>query len=157
LAEFLYKEYKVKISRFAIGRAIKQQKWGKKVMTTVAKERDQDLRDDYIDRRAHFDPKQMIFVNESGDDRGIAIARLGYAPKGVTPKQTKRFHGGKRVSFCLHIPKMALSTLRCMRDIQMFMYPKLFFNGYYHTATDSLSRDQWSLWTMPLFTISPQG
>lgn len=68
-------------------------------MTTIAKERNQDLRDDYINRRAHFDPKQMIFVDESGDDHSIAIPKLGYAPKGVTPKQIKRFHRGKRVSF----------------------------------------------------------
>ncbi|KAL7940597.1 hypothetical protein V8C42DRAFT_337055 [Trichoderma barbatum] len=99
LANFLNKEYKVNISRHMIGRAMKRRKWTKKVMTTIAKERNQDLRDDYIDRRAHFDPKQMIFVDESGDDRGIAIPRLGYAPKGVTPVQIKRFHRGKRVSF----------------------------------------------------------
>lgn len=99
LADFLSKEYKVQISRATVGRAIKRQKWTRKVMTTIAKERNQDLRDDYIDRRAHFDPKQMIFVDESGDDRGLAIPRLGYAPKGVTPKQIKRFHRGKRVSF----------------------------------------------------------
>ncbi|KAL7920857.1 hypothetical protein ACQKWADRAFT_297565 [Trichoderma austrokoningii] len=73
LADFLLKEYKVRISRATT----------RKVMTTIAKERNQDLRDDYIDRRAHFNPKQMIFVNESGDDRGLAILRLGYAPKGV--------------------------------------------------------------------------
>jgi transposase len=99
LADLLYKEYDVKISRSAISRVLKRQEWTKKVVTTIAKERNQDLRDDYIDRRAHFDPKQMIFVDESGDDRGIAIPRLGYAPKGVTPKQIKRFHRGKRVSF----------------------------------------------------------
>jgi transposase len=39
----------------------------------------------------------MIFIDESGSDRGIAILTRGYAPKGVTPRQVKRFHRGKRV------------------------------------------------------------
>lgn len=38
-------------------------------------------------------------MDESGDDRGIAIPKRGYAPKGVTPVQVKRFHRGERVSF----------------------------------------------------------
>ncbi|KAF4921082.1 hypothetical protein CGCF245_v015655 [Colletotrichum fructicola] len=70
--------------------------WTKKVTQNVAKEQSQDLRDDYIDRRSHYKLDQMIFIDESGSDRGLAILGRGYAPKGVTPKQTKRFHRGKR-------------------------------------------------------------
>lgn len=39
----------------------------------------------------------MVFIDESGSDRGLAILGRGYAPKGVTPVQFKRFHRGKRV------------------------------------------------------------
>jgi hypothetical protein len=39
----------------------------------------------------------MIFIDESDSDRGLAILGRGYAPKGVTPMQIKRFHRGKTV------------------------------------------------------------
>jgi hypothetical protein len=39
----------------------------------------------------------MIFIDESGSDRGLAILGRGYAPKGVTSLQIKCFHRGKRV------------------------------------------------------------
>jgi len=39
----------------------------------------------------------MIFIDESGCDRSLATLGRGYAPKGVTPVQIKRFHRGKRV------------------------------------------------------------
>ncbi|KAF4473956.1 hypothetical protein CGGC5_v017186 [Colletotrichum fructicola Nara gc5] len=96
MANFLFRQYQVKLSRCTIGRALKRAGWTKKATQNVAKEQSQDLRDDYIDRRSHYKLDQMIFVDESGSDRGLAILGRGYAPKGVTPKQTKRFHRGKR-------------------------------------------------------------
>lgn len=100
LADFLFKQYSVRVSRATIGRGIQRQVWTKKVMDTVAKERNQELRNFYIEKRSHIDPKCMVFVDETGDDRRRAILKRGYAPKGVRPVQTKRFHRGKRVS-CL--------------------------------------------------------
>ncbi|KAF4444918.1 TPR domain protein [Fusarium austroafricanum] len=97
MADFLNKKYRVNLSRFTIGRTLKRVGWTKKVTQNVAKERNQDLRDDYIERRSHYKPEQMIFIDESGSDRGLAILGRGYAPKGVTPVQYKRFHRGKRV------------------------------------------------------------
>ncbi|KAJ3469716.1 hypothetical protein MRS44_003781 [Fusarium solani] len=97
MAAFLSKKYLVDVSRFTIGRLLKRVRWTKKVTQNVAKERNQDLRDDYIERRSHYKAEQMIFIDESGSDRGLAILGRGYAPKGVTPVQFKRFHRGKRV------------------------------------------------------------
>ncbi|CAI0652875.1 unnamed protein product [Colletotrichum noveboracense] len=97
MANFLFRQYQVKLSRSTIGRAVKKAGLTKKVTQNVAKEQSQDLRDDYFERRSHYRVDQMIFVDESGSDRGLAILDRGYAPKGVTPRQTKRFHRGKRV------------------------------------------------------------
>ncbi|KAF6789676.1 TPR domain-containing protein [Colletotrichum sojae] len=97
MADFLHNQYQFKVSRFTIGRTLKRAGWTKKVTQNIAKERNQDLRDDYIERRSHYKVHQMIFIDESGSDRGLAILGRGYAPKGVTPVQTKRFHRGKRV------------------------------------------------------------
>lgn len=95
-ADFLYKLYGIRVSSSTISRGVK---WTKKMMITIAKERNRDLRDDYIHRRSFFKPSQMVFVDEAGDDRELAIPKKGYAPKGVTPVQVKPFHRGKRVSF----------------------------------------------------------
>jgi transposase len=98
MADFLHsKDATVKVSRFTIGRELARRGWTKKVTRNIAKEQDQDLRDDYIERRSHYTPEQMIFIDESGCDRGLATLGRGYAPKGVTPVQIKRFHRGKRI------------------------------------------------------------
>ena len=80
-----------------MGRTLKRYGRTKKAMQNVAKERNQNLRDDYIERRSHYKPVQMVLIDEIGSDRGLAILGRGYAPKGVTPVQFKRFHRGKRV------------------------------------------------------------
>lgn len=97
MAYFLYKHYSLTVTRPIIGGLLKRKGWTKKVAQTIAKERNPDLRDDYIERRSHYKLEQMIFIDESGSDRGIAMLARGYAPKGVTPVQVKRFHRGKRV------------------------------------------------------------
>ena len=91
------KDATITVSRFTIGRELKRRGWKKKVTQNIAKEQNQDLRDDYIERRSHYKPEQMIFTDESGCDCSLAILGRGYAPKGVTPPQRKRFHRGKRV------------------------------------------------------------
>ncbi|EFZ03023.2 TPR domain protein [Metarhizium robertsii ARSEF 23] len=95
-ANFLYKLYGIRVSRSTIGRGVK---WTKKKMITIAKERNRDLRDDFIHRRSLFKLRQLVCVDESGDDREVAIPKKGYAPKGVPPIQRKPFHRGQRVSF----------------------------------------------------------
>jgi hypothetical protein len=85
MADFINQKYHVNLSRHTVGRTLKRVGWTKKVTRSVAKECSQDLRDDYIERRSHYKPKQMVFIDESGSDRGLAILGRGYAPKGVTP------------------------------------------------------------------------
>ena len=99
-ANFLFKQYGVRVSRATIGRGLQRESITKKVMDTVAKEQNQELRNFYIERRSHIDPSCMVFTDETGDDRRRAIPKRGYASKGVRPVQKKQFHRGKRVS-CL--------------------------------------------------------
>lgn len=99
LADYLFQEHGVRISRFTIGRLIKQIKWSRKNINTFAKEQNLILRDDYIYRRSLFDPRCMVFLDKSRDDRSLAIPKNGYAAIRVTPVQKKPFHRGNRVSF----------------------------------------------------------
>lgn len=73
MADFLHsKDATIKVSRFTIGRESERRGWTKKATRNVAKEQSQDLRDDYIERRSHYKPEQMVFIEESGCDRGLA-------------------------------------------------------------------------------------
>jgi transposase len=49
MADYLYKQFGADVSRFNIGRTLKRFGW--KVTQNIAKERRQDLRDDYMERR----------------------------------------------------------------------------------------------------------
>lgn len=80
------KDASITVSRFTIGRELKRRNWTKKRMQTIAKEQNQDLRDDYIERRSHYRLEQIIFIDQSGYDRSLAILGRYYTPKGVTPR-----------------------------------------------------------------------
>ena len=56
IAGFLYKQYHIKLSQYAISRALKQAGWTKKVTQNVAKECNQDLYDNYIKRQLYYRP-----------------------------------------------------------------------------------------------------
>lgn len=73
MADFINKMYYVNLLRVTVGRMLKCVRWTKKVMQSVVKEQNQDLCDDYIERRSYYDPEQMMFIDESGSDRGLAI------------------------------------------------------------------------------------
>jgi transposase len=97
MADLLYTQFASTVSRVTLGRELDRRGWTKKITETVAKERNQTLRNDYIERRSHFKPEQMIYIDESGWHPRDVKRNRGYAPKGVTPVQFKRFNRGNRV------------------------------------------------------------
>ncbi|KAK1839987.1 TPR domain-containing protein [Colletotrichum chrysophilum] len=60
MADFLHNHYQFKVLRFTIGRTLKRAGWTKKVTQNIAKERNQDLWDDYIERRSHYKRVQVL-------------------------------------------------------------------------------------------------
>lgn len=97
VANFLLTAFSVKVDRRTVSREMKRRNWSGRVPQVIAKERDEDLRDDFIERRSKYPLDTIICVDESGCDRSLAMARKVYGPKGVRPVRVKRFHPGKRV------------------------------------------------------------
>jgi transposase len=97
IVNFLWTAFRLKVDRSTVSREIKRRDWSGRVPQVVAKERDEDLRDDFIERRSKYDPNMMVCVDESGCDRSLAMPKKVYGPKGVRPVRAKRFHRGKRV------------------------------------------------------------
>lgn len=83
MADLLCEQFNVVVSGATLGRELKRRGWTRKVIQIVAKECDQTLRNDHIERRSHFKPKQMVFVDESGWHPRQVVRSRGYAPKGV--------------------------------------------------------------------------
>jgi DDE superfamily endonuclease len=105
IATFLWKEFDVDVIRFSIRRALKDSKWSKKVIQNVARERNPDLRDEYMHEISSLYPDQLVFINETGLDKSIGIRRKGWAPRGKIPRQIKRFHRGRRFQILLTYTK----------------------------------------------------
>jgi hypothetical protein len=96
MAAFLQKEFNVDVTRFSIRRALKDPKWSKKVTQNVARERNLDLRDEYVHEISSLRSDQLMFIDETGLDKSIGTRRKGWAPRGKRPCQIKRFHRGVR-------------------------------------------------------------
>lgn len=102
MAAFLNKEFEnADVSRFCVGRLLKDDGWTKKVTRNVAQERNPDLRDDYLHERSEYRSYHFVLIDESGCDRSVGIQKKGWAPRGVRPVQVKRFHRGRRYQILL--------------------------------------------------------
>lgn len=80
MAAFLRKEFDADVTRFSISRALKEAKWSKKSTQNVARERNPDLRDEYVHEIAFLRSDQLVFIDEAGVDRSIGTKRKGWAP-----------------------------------------------------------------------------
>lgn len=70
--------------------------WTKKAARQKAKERNQDLRDEYIHDISEFQSHQLVFVGESGCDKRVGFRRTGWSPLGVAPVQVSKVHRDRR-------------------------------------------------------------
>ena len=96
MAEFLWDEFGVLVTRFSISRALVSIGWSKKAARQVAKERNADLRDMYLRNLSEFRSYHLVYIDESGCDKRVGFRHTAWAPLGITPVQVSRFHRGQR-------------------------------------------------------------
>lgn len=96
MADILWEEFRVTVSPSTISRALKRARWSNKVTRRVARERNADLRDEYLNEIAVFQPEHFVFVDESGSDRRDGLRRNGWAPVGHAPTQVSSLQRGER-------------------------------------------------------------
>ena len=97
IADFLEEAFGVTVDRRTVAREMKRRDWTGRVPQEVARERDEDLRADFLVRRANYPLDTIICVDESGCDRSLGMSKKVYGPRGIRPRRVKRFHRGKRV------------------------------------------------------------
>ena len=81
-----------------ICRAIRHLGMSRKLLRQVARQRCTIQRARFMFEIMDFDPKTLIFIDETGSTRRNAIRRYGYALLGVTPVTHKLCVYGKRLS-----------------------------------------------------------
>lgn len=88
-----------------ICRAMKRLGMSRKLLRHVAQRRCTIQRGRFISEIMEFDPKTLIFIDETGSTRRNAVRKFGYALQGITPVTHKLSVHGKRLS--------AISIMSC--------------------------------------------
>lgn len=77
MALFLWDEFGKHVTIQSISRALASVGWSKNAARQIAKERNADLRDFYVHNISSFKSYQLVFVDESGCDKGgVSTDRL---------------------------------------------------------------------------------
>lgn len=95
MAVFLWDEFDIYVSACCIRKTLASISWSKKTVRQKAKERNQDLRDEYIHYISEFRSYQLVFVDESGCNKWAGFRRTGWSLFGVAPVQVSKFHRDK--------------------------------------------------------------
>lgn len=66
MAEFLYDEFDVLVSRYTISRALRSHGWSQKVARRIAQVRNADLRDYYLYQLSDFRSYHLVYIDELG-------------------------------------------------------------------------------------------
>jgi transposase len=93
---FLWDEFRVLVSTFTVGRALRSAGWSKKATRRIAQAQNADLRDFYLYNLSAFRSYHLVFVDESGCDKRVGFRRTGWSPLGVTPVQISRVQREQR-------------------------------------------------------------
>ena len=110
IQEYLAKDHLLHVSIRTVLRTLRRMHWSSKAVTKIAKERNDELRDNYCAYMAQLvtDPTQLMFGDESAVDGRTSTRRRGWAPIGMRCVQRACFVRGKRYSL---LPIMTLDGL----------------------------------------------
>lgn len=93
---FLLDEFSTRVPKSTISDALRRKGWSKKVIRQQARERNADLRDEYMHFISDFCSYHLVYIDESGCDKRIGFRRTGWSPSGTTPIQVSKFHRDQR-------------------------------------------------------------
>lgn len=74
---FLLDEFDIRVPKSTISDTLRQSGWSRKECRQQARERNTDLRNDYIHLISEFQSFHLVYVDESGCDKRIGFRRSG--------------------------------------------------------------------------------
>ena len=87
-----------RVSASTICKALHDQRFSRKRMQLVARQRDESLRAIYADEMSLYDPEMFVFLDETGSDRRNALRRRGYSWRGKPAISHKLLVRGEHLS-----------------------------------------------------------
>ena len=85
MAEFLWEHFDVRPSLSSISRGLRSVRWSRKRLQAVAAERNEELRLDWKRRISVYNPRQLLFLDESAASEKASRRRTGWSLFGVAP------------------------------------------------------------------------
>jgi len=95
----------LEISLTALSHFLKENNFTRQKLSLIARQRNEDLRHEFISDISIFESHMFVFIDETGTDKRDAIRRYGYSLQGKTPRSSKLLCRGERLS--------ALAVMSC--------------------------------------------
>ena len=94
----LYESTGAEVSPSAICRLLSRIGFSRQKMKLVAKQRDDELRAQFVSDMSLYEPEMLIFIDETGSDRRDSLRKYGYSLRGKPIKSQKLLLRGERLS-----------------------------------------------------------
>ena len=108
MAWFLWDDCNIAVSISSIWRALKRNRWSRKIVQRRAMERSEDLRAAWKGRQCTWDSNRLIFIDESGANERTGYRKFGWS----------------------YINLPAIDTISIKRSERWSILPAYSFNGF---------------------------
>lgn len=98
MAEYLWEHYDITPALSSISRALTRCRLSRKQIRPVAAERNEELRLDWKRRISRYDPKQLMFLDESACSEKASRCRTAWSLFGIAPQVQQQLHCRERFS-----------------------------------------------------------
>ena len=105
----------VHVSKSSLCTFLKGMNFTRQKMQIVAKQRDDDLREQFFADVSLYKQDMLIFIDESGSDNRDTLRKYGYSIRGKPPRSLKLLVRGERVSVIAALSNDGVETLRVVR------------------------------------------
>ncbi len=95
---FVWDEFGISVDDSTVSRALKRLGWNRKKMMRQAAQRNQQLRNDWMQRLGEWIAEQLIFLNESAACERTGDRRYGWASSGIVFTMSQDLRRSKRWS-----------------------------------------------------------
>jgi transposase len=104
------------VSPSTICRTIKQQGFTRKKVQSIALQRSEQKRIEFMAQISQYTPDMLIWIDETGSDRRRSVRSYGYALRGMPPRHVQLRVGGRRISAVPVLTTRGIEDVYVTRD-----------------------------------------
>ena len=114
MADFLWDHFDINVSNSTISKALTRARWSRGKIYDIAAERNDELRLDWKRRISKYQPRQLMFLDESAFSEKVSRCRTAWSLHGVAPRAQRRSHCRERFSI---LPTYTMDGIKTWRVI----------------------------------------